>query len=77
MEGFKVVKFWEKLLETDKIPKAVRRGKNVLVFGELKKFVNKVDLYEVIEQFKKMSKSIVVVATCRRGKKLEKAEEMF
>jgi len=77
LEGFKVVKFWEKLLETDKIPKAIKKGKNVLVFDDLNKFVDKVNLYEVIKQFKDMSKSIVVVATCRSGKELEEAEEKF
>ena len=77
LEGFKVVKFWEKLLETDKIPKSVKKGKNILVFDDLNKFVDKVNLYEVIKQFKKMSKSIVVVATCRSGKELEEVEEKF
>jgi len=77
LKGFKVVKFWEKLLETDKIPKAIKKGKNVLVFDDLNKFVDKVNLYEVIKQFKDMSKSIVVVATCRSGKELEEAEEKF
>jgi len=77
LEGFKVVKFWEKLLDTDKIPKSVKKGKNVLVFDDLNKFVDKVNLYEVIKQFKDMSKSIVVVATCRSGKELEEVEEKF
>ncbi|MHC1636525.1 MAG: hypothetical protein ACXQTS_07940, partial [Candidatus Methanospirareceae archaeon] len=70
LEGFKVVKFWEKLLDTDKIPKSEKKGKNVLVIDDLNKFVDKVNLYEVIKQFKDMSKSIVVVATCRSGKEL-------
>ena len=52
LEGFKVVKFWEKLLDTDKIPKTIKKGKNVLVFDDLNKFVDKVNLYEVIKQFK-------------------------
>jgi len=77
LEGFKVVKFWEKLLETDKIPKSVKKGKNVLVFDDLNKFVDKVDLYEVIKQFKDMSKRFVVVATCRSGKEFEEAEKKF
>jgi len=77
LEGFKVVKFWEKLLETDKIPKSVKKGKNVLVFDDLNKFVDKVNLYEVIKQFKDMSKRFVVVATCRSGKEFEEAEKKF
>ena len=77
LEGFKVVKFWEKLLETDKIPKSVKKGKNVLVFDDLNKFVDKVNLYEVIKQFEDMSKRFVVVATCRSGKEFEEAEKKF
>jgi len=77
LEGFKIVKFWEKLLETDKIPKSVKKGKNVLVFDDLNKFVDKVNLYEVIKQFEDMSKRFVVVATCRSGKEFEEAEEKF
>jgi len=77
LEGFKVVKFWEKLLETDKIPKTIKKGKNVLVFDDLNKFVNKVNLYEVKKKFEEESKSIVVVATCRSGKELEEVEEKF
>jgi len=77
LEGFKVVKFWEKLLETDKIPKSVKKGKNVLVFDDLNKFVDKLNLYEVIKQFKDMSKRFVVVATCRSGKEFEEAEKKF
>jgi len=65
------------LLDTDKIPKSVKKGKNVLVFDDLNKFVDKVNLYEVIKQFKDISKSIVVVATCRSGKELEEVEEKF
>jgi len=77
LEGFKVVKFWEKLLETDKIPKSVKKGKNVLVFDDLNKFVDKMNLYEVIKKFKEKSKSVVVVATCRSGKEFEEAEKKF
>ena len=77
LEGFKVVKFWEKLLETDKVPKSVKKGKNVLVFDDLNKFVDKVNLYEVIKQFEDMSKRFVVVATCRSGKEFEEAEKKF
>lgn len=77
LECFKVVKFWEKLLETEKIPKLAEKGKSILVFDNLDRFVDKVNLYEVIKQFKEMSKSIIVVATCRSGKELEETEEKF
>jgi len=77
LEGFKVVKFWEKLLDTDKIPKSVKKGKNVLVFDDLNKFVDKVNLSEVKKKFEEESKSVVVVATCRSGKELEEVEEKF
>ena len=77
LKGFKVVKFWEKLLETDKIPKSVKKGKNVLVFDDLNKFVDKMNLYEVKKKFEEKSKSVVVVATCRSGKEFEEAEKKF
>ncbi len=77
LKGFKVVKFWEKLLDSEKIPKSVKKGKNVLVFDDLNKFVDKVNLYEVVKKFTEKSKRVVVVTTCRSGKEFEEVEEKF
>jgi tetratricopeptide (TPR) repeat protein len=77
LKGFKVVKFWEKLLDFEKIPKSVKKGNNVLVFDDLNKFVDKVNLYEVVKKFTEKSKRAVVVTTCRSGKEFEEVEEKF
>ena len=77
LKGFKVMKFWEKLLDFEKIPGSVKKGKNILVFDDLNKFVGKVNLYEVVKKFTEKLKNIIIVATCRSGKEFEEAEEKF
>ena len=77
MKDFKVAKFWEKIIDADKIPKSEKKEKIVLVFDDLNKFAGNVNLYEVIKKFNETSERVVVVATCRSGNELKKAEESF
>ena len=77
MKDFKVAKFWDKIIDADKIPKSVNKEKIVLVFDDLNNFADNVNLYEVIKKFKETSERVVVVATCRSGNELKKAEGSF
>lgn len=77
IKGFKVIKFWEKLIQFEEIPDNIFKGRIIVFIDDLNKYEKNLNFYELIKKLNEKSDEFLILATCRTGEEYNTAMGEF